>query len=74
MAKKSDLSCYEKMLDCGGNCFGCLRAWLPCICCCVNNPFISVKTGNDGLKETFGRFSEIFKPGLHRINPWTEKV
>lgn len=36
---KSERTCYENCLQCGGSCFGCFRAWCPCICCCCPNPF-----------------------------------
>ena len=27
-----------------------------------------------GILQTFGRYKEVIKPGLHIINPWTESV
>lgn len=27
-----------------------------------------------GILQTFGRFKQVIKPGLHIINPWTEAV
>ena len=27
-----------------------------------------------GILQTFGRYKEVIKPGLHIINPWTETV
>ena len=61
----SERSCYESILWCGGNCFGWLRAWCPCICCCCPYPFLEVKTGFTGLLEIFGKYKDMIEPGLH---------
>jgi regulator of protease activity HflC (stomatin/prohibitin superfamily) len=29
---------------------------------------------NEGLKEIFGKFKEVLPAGLHKINPFTEKL
>ncbi|KRX01070.1 hypothetical protein PPERSA_00818 [Pseudocohnilembus persalinus] len=73
-ADDKEYTCYEKCLNCCGGFFGCLRAWLPCICCCCPNPFIQVKTGTIALRENFGKYKEQLGPGLHQINPWSDKI
>lgn len=45
-----DETCYESVLQCCGDKSGCLRAWIPCVCCCCPYPYLEVRQGNTGLK------------------------
>ncbi|KAM3127835.1 hypothetical protein pb186bvf_020066 [Paramecium bursaria] len=70
----TELTCYENCLDCCGNCSGTLRAWLPCIFFCCDNPFYAVQQSQVGLVEKFGKYARTLQPGLNQINPCTEQV
>ena len=65
-----DIYCYGKCCDCCGVVCGCLRTWLPCICCCfVDYPYKTIPQSYEGIYEKFGRYRMSVKPGLHYINP-----
>jgi erythrocyte band 7 integral membrane protein len=68
------MTCYESVLNCCGTWTGCLRAWAPCFCCCCPYPYTKITQGNVGLREKFGRFEIELTPGLHYINPCTDRV
>jgi len=58
-----------------GECCGCMRTWLPCICCCfVDYPYKIVPQSFEGIYQKFGRYVRTVKPGLHYINPCTETL
>lgn len=63
---------YETMMTCIGNSIGFLGSF-PCIPCCPN-PYHSVKQGNVGLVEKFGKFYKCVDPGLVAVNPATESL
>lgn len=60
------------MMTCIGNSIGFLGSF-PCIPCCPN-PYHSVKQGNVGLVEKFGKFYKCVDPGLVAVNPATESL
>lgn len=37
-------TCYEDCLSCCGVLTGCLKIWLPCVCCCCDSPLFQVKS------------------------------
>ncbi|CAK93949.1 unnamed protein product (macronuclear) [Paramecium tetraurelia] len=74
LTQKRELTSYESCLDCCGNVSGCLRAWLPCIFCCCDNPFYAVQQSSVGLVEKFGKYHRSLPPGLNQINPCTDTV
>ncbi|CAK91706.1 unnamed protein product (macronuclear) [Paramecium tetraurelia] len=66
---------YAKCQYCLGECFGCLRTWIPCIfCMCVNYPYQEVEQGTEGLFKRFGRHIKVVRPGLHYVNPCTDTL
>jgi hypothetical protein len=67
-------TCYESLLECCGNGLGCLRIWCPCICCCCINPIVQISTAKVGVHQSFGRYVQILKPGIHIVNPVSENV
>ena len=72
---EGEIPTYGKCMDCWGEVCGCLRTWLPCICCCfVDYPYQIVKQGNMGIYQKFGRYLKTVRPGLHYINPCTESL
>lgn len=40
--KFGEPTCYESLLACCGNMFGCLKIWCPCVCCCCKSPIYQV--------------------------------
>ncbi|EGR28140.1 stomatin family protein, putative [Ichthyophthirius multifiliis] len=67
-------SCYENTLSCFGSIAGCLGMWLPFPCCCCPKPIIKVKQSYFGLLEKFGRYQKTLTAGLHKVNPYCEKI
>jgi len=62
-------------MHCWGECCGCLRTWMPCICCCfVDYPYKIVPQSSEGIYQKFGRYIKTVKPGLHYITPCTETL
>jgi len=53
---------------------GCLKIWCPCFCCCCKNPIYQIKTAKLGVHQSFGRYLQILKPGIHIVNPMSENV
>lgn len=51
-----------------GNCTGYLAAFLPCICCCLSNPYEIVPEGFAGIIQRFGKFYKLVGPGQHFLN------
>ncbi|CAD8125477.1 unnamed protein product [Paramecium sonneborni] len=68
------MTCYESTLNCCGSYFGTLRAWLPCCCCCCPYPYFLITQGYKGLLQKFGKYQKTLEPGLHEINPFTDRV
>ncbi|KRX09906.1 hypothetical protein PPERSA_05298 [Pseudocohnilembus persalinus] len=68
-----DQNCYTSWMKCLGDCFGCLRTWIPC-CCCVDYPYQMVSQSSEGLFERFGRYIKTSKAGLHYVNPCTDSM
>ncbi|KAI9092438.1 hypothetical protein DFS34DRAFT_583982 [Phlyctochytrium arcticum] len=69
---KEAYGAYESLMAGLGKIVGALGS-IPCCFCCPN-PFISVTQGNVGLVSRFGRYYKSVDPGLHQINPVTEKL
>ncbi|TPX64659.1 hypothetical protein SpCBS45565_g05714 [Spizellomyces sp. 'palustris'] len=63
---------YESMMSCIGSVAGAMGS-IPCCCICPN-PYKSVAQGDVGLVTRFGRYYKSVDPGLHAINPATEKL
>lgn len=59
-------------MDILGTMVGILGA-IPCCICCPN-PWKTVGQGNVGLVTKFGRFYKAVDPGLHQINPLSERL
>jgi regulator of protease activity HflC (stomatin/prohibitin superfamily) len=75
--KESDntsYGCYQKTIQCCGDCCGFFRTWLPCICCCTEYPWQVVKQSQQALMQRFGKYVRTLDPGLHYVNPCTEKL
>ncbi len=66
--------CYENSIQGVGDCFGFLRTWMPCICCCSEYPWQVVKQSQQALMQRFGKYMKTLDPGLHYVNPCTEKI
>lgn len=47
---------------------------MPCVCCCLTSPIYQIQTSKLGVKQQFGRYKQILKPGFHSINPISENV
>lgn len=72
--EKFNSTCYESLLECCGNMTGCLRIWCPCICCCCTSPIYQIETAKVGVHQSFGRYLQMLRPGIHLINPVSESV
>lgn len=66
--------CYPSTIQSVGNCCGFLRTWLPCICCWTDYPWQVVKQSQQALMQRFGRYVKTLDPGLHYVNPCSEKL
>ncbi|KRX10591.1 hypothetical protein PPERSA_05411 [Pseudocohnilembus persalinus] len=73
IAESYNFNCYERLLDCLGNCAGTFRTWLPCICCFCPMPYFQTDFGNIALVEKFGKLFKVLKEGYHKYNPFTDK-
>lgn len=66
--------CYTSTIQSCGNTCGFFRTWLPCICCCTEYPWQVVKQSQQALMQRFGRYVKTLDPGLHYVNPCSEKL
>ena len=67
--------CYQDCINTVGNCCGFFRTWAPCICCfCAEYPWQVVKQSQQALLQKFGKYVRTLEPGLHYVNPCTEKI
>lgn len=66
--------CYQDCIQRVGDCCGFLRTWLPCICCWTEYPWQVVKQSEQALMQRFGKYVRTLEPGLHYVNPCTEKL
>ena len=62
---------YEGMWVCLGAIIGALGS-VPGLCC-FPNPYKTIPQGNVGLVTRFGKWYKTVDPGLHYIQPFTEK-
>lgn len=64
--------CWGSFLDCFGMFCGtaCLIPF--CGCCC--NPYQTVDAGHKGVVVKFGRIDRVLDPGMHKVNPVSEKL
>ncbi|EAR82705.2 SPFH domain/band 7 family protein (macronuclear) [Tetrahymena thermophila SB210] len=72
--KTVELECYQSMNVCCGSCTGFLSAWLPCICCCFDKPFVQIPQSSKSIIERFGKPIQIVDSGLTQINTCTDQV
>jgi len=63
---------YENCLRSCGSCQAFFCTWV--CCCCGNATYKQIGEAQYGIVTEFGRFSKILPPGLHYINPVTEKI
>jgi regulator of protease activity HflC (stomatin/prohibitin superfamily) len=70
--EESDHGIYESCLNCWGAIFGLCGA-IPC-CCCCQNPYKTVRQGQVGLVQKFGKYYKSVDPGLYSINIFSEKI
>lgn len=49
-----DVPFYGEFLNCIGTTFGFMRTWMPCICCFVPYPYITIEQGSEGIFSKFG--------------------
>ena len=61
---------YENCLRSCGNCQGFCCTWF----CCGGNAYKQITEAQYGIVTEFGKFSKLLPPGLHYINPVTEKL
>jgi len=64
--------CYEGCLKCCGNCSGFVATWL--CCCCCSTPYKRVQEGSVGVVQEFGKFKNLYSPGLYYVNRCTESI
>jgi len=69
----SENKCYENLLECCGQCTGCLRAYCPWCCCCFTNPYVIINQGMAGVITKFGKAYKVVDPGLYFVNGMTEE-
>jgi erythrocyte band 7 integral membrane protein len=63
---------YEGCLRSCGNCQGVLCTWI--CCCCGSAAYKQVSESQYGIVTEFGKFVKLLPPGLHYLNPMTEKL
>ena len=73
-AADTNYTTYHSILNSTGKCCGYGKIFCPCIFCCVENPYQQVDQSYEGLLERYGRYVSSIGPGLHYINPMTEKI
>ena len=73
-SQNTDYGCYQKTIQSCGDCCGFFRTWLPCVCCCTEYPWQVVKQSQQALMQRFGKYVRTLDPGLHYVNPCTEKL
>ena len=66
--------CYQNTIQSCGDCCGFFRTWLPCVCCCTDYPWQVVQQSQQALMQRFGKYVRTLDPGLHYVNPCTEKL
>jgi len=64
--------CYENCLKSCGDCQGFFCTWICCVC--GSAAYKQIREAEFGIVTEFGRFSKLLPPGLHYVNPVTEKV
>ena len=62
---------YEGLRRGCGRCCGFINAWI-CICC--TSPYHQIPEYNYGVIQEFGKFTKVLPPGLHYVNPFTERI
>jgi regulator of protease activity HflC (stomatin/prohibitin superfamily) len=62
-------SCYEDCVATVGSFFGCLSSY---IFCCWN-PYQTVDQGSALVVTRFGRYHDVYGPGLHYLRPLTDE-
>ena len=55
-SQNTSYGCYENSIQAVGDCFGFMRTWLPCICCCSEYPWQVVKQSQQALMQRFGKY------------------
>ncbi len=63
---------YENCLKSYGNCQGVVCTWL--CCCCGGAAYKQVGEAQFGIVTEFGKYIKLLPPGLHYLNPVTEKI
>jgi len=66
-------SCYASCLTSCGECCGKCRTYCP-LCCCCDNPYITIPQGEVGIVSKFGKAYKIIDPGMYFVNQITETV
>lgn len=64
---------YQNFVYKLGECFGCLRTYIPC-CCCASYPYQQVDQSFVGLYERFGKYAKTVGSGLQYFNPFTDTI
>jgi len=62
---------YEGCLRSCGNCQGFFCTWI--CCCCGGAAYKQIREAEYGVITEFGKFVKLLPPGLHYVNPMTEK-
>jgi regulator of protease activity HflC (stomatin/prohibitin superfamily) len=56
------------------SCIGSFNGFFGMMCCCYSPPYVTIPQGSQGVILNFGQFDKEVEPGLHYINPCSEKI